>query len=111
MAYHTPRCPPVVVKQEELEYGAAGAAQRSRKRRAEQDLGEAASRPRTPSPRRTRPAATTKRVTPPKPTPSRKKARTGARPTRTEDDIMRLLDETHARRMAAEAAVAAVHTK
>lgn len=68
----------------------------SRKRRAQSDPGEP--RTRTPSPRRTRP--TTRRVTPPKPAPAPKKQRT----TRQEEIIMRLLDETHARRMAAMAA-------
>ena len=75
---------------------AAAASLRSRKRRAQSDPGEP--RPRTPSPRRTRP--TTIRVTPPTPVAAQKKQRT----TRQDDRIMRLLDETHARRMAASAA-------
>lgn len=66
-----------------------------RKRRAESDPGE--SRPRTPSPRRMRP--TTHRITPPEPAPVQQKQRT----TRQDDAITRLLDETHARRMAAQA--------
>ena len=62
------------------------------KRRAASDPGEQS--PRTPSPRRMRP--TTFRITPPEPAPVQKKQRT----TRQDDRIMRLLDETHARRMA-----------
>ena len=77
----------------------------SRKRRAESDPGEHTARLRTPSPRRTR-LAVTKRVTPPKPSPPRNKARTAVCRTRTEEDIMRMLDETNARRIAAEAAAA-----
>ena len=61
-------------------------------KRARSDPGEPC--PRTPSPRRTRP--TTTRITPPTPAAAQKKPRT----TRQDDRIMRLLDETHARRMA-----------
>ena len=71
---------------------AAAAPPLTRKRRAQSDPGEP--RPRTPSPRRTRP--TTIRVAPPMPIAAQKKQRT----PRQDDRIMRLLDETHARRMA-----------
>jgi hypothetical protein len=54
-----------------------------------------------PSPPHLRPS--TRRVIPPAPAQASKKPRV----TRQEERIMRLLDETHARRMAAEAAAAA----
>jgi hypothetical protein len=74
---------------------AAGAASKQRgKRRAVSDPGE--------SPEPAAPAALTRRITPPKPAQASKKQCT----TRQEERIMRLLDETHARRMAAEAAEA-----
>lgn len=73
---------------------AAPASATPRKRRAESDPGEL--RQRTPSPRRTRPA--TQRVTLPEPA----SVQTQRRMTRQEERIMRLLDETHARRMAAQ---------
>jgi len=95
---HHPRCPPASVKQEPATPAVAAAPPRSRKRRADSDPGEPC--PRTPSPRRTRP--TTTRVTPPMPIAAQKKQRT----TRQDVRIMRLLDETHARRMAASAASA-----
>jgi len=67
----------------------------SRKRRAQSDPGEL--------PAHATPPALTRRVTPPSPVPASKKLRV----TRQEERIMRLLDETHARRMAAEAVEAA----
>jgi hypothetical protein len=69
------------------------AFQRSHKRRAESDPGEPLGA-RSPSPPSVRPS--THRVTPPTPIAAHKKQRT----TRQDDRIMRLLDETHARRMA-----------
>ena len=74
---------------------APGAPKQSRKRRAHSDPGE------SPEPRA--PPALTRRVTPPKPAPATNKQHA----TRQEERIMRLLDETHARRMAAEKAAAA----
>lgn len=73
---------------------AVGVPKPSRKRRAQSDPGEP--RQRTPSPRRTRPSS--HRVSPPKHAPQEKKQRTA----RLEEEIMRLLDETHARRMTAQ---------
>ena len=93
---HNPRCPPASFKQEPPTPAAVTASLCSRKRHAESDPGEP--RPRTPSPCRTRP--TTTRVTPPTPAQASKKQRT----TRQDERIMRLLEETHARRMAAETA-------
>ena len=74
---------------------AAVAPPRSHKRRAVSDPGE--------SPEPAAPPALTRRVTSPPPLPASKKQRM----TRQEERIMRQLDETHARRMAAEAAAAA----
>ena len=74
---------------------APAAPKQSRKRRAESDPGEPLGA-RSPSPPRVRPS--TYRVTPPTPIAAQKKQRT----TRQDDRIMRLLDETHARRMAAQ---------
>lgn len=95
---HHPRCPkqPAVQSEAASAVAASPAAfQRShkRRRRAESDPGEPPCA-RSPSPHRTRP--TTIRVTPPTPVAAHKKPRT----TRQDDRIMRLLDETHARRMA-----------
>ena len=70
-----------------------------RKRRAQSDPGESPES--APSP------AITRRITPPKPTPASKKQRAEQR----EEQIMRLLDETHAQRMAAEQAAAATGGK
>jgi len=97
---HTPRCPKQPAAQSEAASAAAAvpaapdadAPKRSHKR-ARSDPGEPPSA-RSPSPRRTRP--TTTRITPPTPAAAQKKPRT----TRQDDRIMRLLDETHARRMA-----------
>ena len=63
------------------------APKQTRKRRAESDPGEQQSRARP----------LTRRITPPKPVPTQKRQRT----TRCDEEIMRLLDETHARRMTA----------
>jgi len=71
------------------------AAKQTRKRRATSDPGE--------SPELAAPAALTRRITAPKPSPANKNQYN----TRREERIMRLLDETHARRMAAEATVPA----
>ena len=77
------------------------AAPKRSHKRARSDPGEPSSE-RTPSPPRVRPS--TRRVTPPAPAQASKKQRT----TRQDERIMRLLEETHARRMAAETAAAAV---
>lgn len=68
---------------------AAAPVAKPRKRRAESNPGEQAPL--------TWPSALTRRITPPKPAPVHKKQRT----TRLDDKIARLLEETHARRMAA----------
>ena len=95
---HTPRCPSASVK---LPSAAAAAAAplTPRKRRAQSDPGEP-QRPRAPSPRRMHP--TTLRVTPPTPAPApvQQSAQKKARVARSEEDIMRLLDETVAQRTA-----------
>ena len=67
---------------------ATAAPPRSRKRRAQSDPGELLAATASP--------ALTRRITPPTPIAAQKKQRT----TRQDDRIMRLLDETHARRMA-----------
>jgi hypothetical protein len=67
----------------------------SRKRRAQSDPGE--------SPEPAASQALTRRINAPESTPTSKKQYN----TRREEQIMRLLDETHARRMAAEKAAAA----
>ena len=84
-----PRCKG---KQQQSAPAAAAAAvpRQPRKRRAESDPGQLQAAP-----------TLTRRVTPPKPAPALKKQR-----TRQEERIMQQLDETHARRMAAEAAAA-----
>ena len=74
---------------------AAAASKQSRKRRAASDPGE------SPEPAATQ--ALTRRVNAPEPASTSKKQYN----TRREEQIMRLLDETHARRMAAEEATAA----
>jgi len=74
---------------------AAAPPPRSRKRRAQSDPGELLAGTASP--------ALTRRITPPTPTQAVKKQCT----TRQDERIMRLLDETHARRMAAEAAATA----
>ena len=84
---HNPRCPDRSDAQQSKP-AAAAVAPPTRKRRAQSDPGE--------SPEPAAPLALTRRVTPPKPAPTTKKQRT----TRQEERIMRLLDETHARRMA-----------
>ena len=96
---HHPRCPPVSIKQELGAAAAVSAHLRSCKRRSGSDPGELFSE-RTPSPPHVRPS--TRRVTPHAPAQASKKQRT----TRQDERIMRLLDETHARRMAAETAAA-----
>ena len=73
----------------------AAASMPSRKRRAASDPGEA-----QPARSRTRPPALTRRISPLQPTSTTKKQRT----TRLDDAVARLLDETHARRMSAQAA-------
>ena len=102
---HHPRCPKQPSVQSEAASAAAAspaAFQRShkRRRRAESDPGEPLGA-RSPSPPSVRPS--THRVTPPTRIAAHKKPRT----TRQDDRIMRLLDETHARRMAAETAATA----
>jgi hypothetical protein len=77
--------------------GAPAAQKQLRKRRAESDPGELSAATAASSS-----SALTRRVTPPSPVPASKKPRV----TRQEERIMRLLDETHARRMAAETAEA-----
>ena len=73
---------------------------RSRKRRrAQSDPGEPTRAQRL----RTQPPALTRRITPPKPASMKKQWKAA----HTDEEIMRLLDETHARRMAAEAAATA----
>lgn len=89
---HHPRCPKRAAAQLSAASAAAAAPARSHKRRAASDPGELPAQATAP--------ALTRRVTPPSPVPSTQKQRV----TRQEERIMRLLDETHARRMAAEAA-------
>jgi hypothetical protein len=95
-----PRCKPQGKAAQDAAVSAAAAAAplTPRKRRAESHPGEL--------PAQATPPALTRRVTPPSPVPANKKQRI----TRQEERIMRLLDETHARRMAAEAAEAAAAT-
>jgi len=100
---HNPRCPADYTTREPTTAAAVAAAAASaapapltpRKRRVQSDPGEL--------PAHATPPALTRRVTPPSPVKMSKKQRV----TRQEERIMRLLDETHARRMAAEAAAAA----
>lgn len=75
------------------------ASKQSRKRRAASDPGE------LPEPAISQ--ALTRRVVAPEPAPASKKQYN----TRREEQIMRLLDETHARRIAAEAAAGAAAGK
>ena len=91
---HNPRCPAVKVKQETGVAVAPAPDRRSQKRRAESDPGELSAH--------AIPPALTRRITPPRPVPASKEPRM----TRQEERILRQLDETHARRMAAEAAAA-----
>lgn len=93
-----PRCKPreQPLKDEAAPVAAAAPPlKQSRKRRAQSDPGE--------SPEPTAPQALTRRVTPPQPASTSRKQYN----TRREEQIMRLLDETVARRMAAEEADAA----
>jgi hypothetical protein len=79
--------------------GAAAVPLPSRKRRAASDPGE--------SPEPAASQAITRRVVAPEPAPTSKKQYN----TRREEQIMRLLDETHARRIAAEEAAGAAAGK
>jgi len=100
---HHPRCPPILLKQESAAAAAVLPRACSRKRRAVSDPGELLNEC-TPSPPLVR--TSTRRVTPPVSAQTSEKQRI----TRQEERIMRLLDETHARRMAAEEAAAAAAT-
>jgi hypothetical protein len=90
----TPRCkqPQQTVKSEAASATAVAPPVTTRKRRATSDPGE--------SPEPAAPSALTRRIAAPKPAATSRKQHN----TRQEEHIMRLLDETHARRMAAEAA-------
>ena len=89
---HHPRCPTAAAKQGNA---ALDSTKQTRKRRAASDPGE--------SPEPAAAQALTHRVNAPQPASTSKKQYN----TRREEQIMRLLDETHARRMAAEEAAAA----
>lgn len=91
---HHPRCPKRSAAQSGAASAASAAPARSHKCRAASDPGEL--------PAQAASLALTRRVTPPSPVPANKKQRI----TRQEERIMRQLDETHARRMAAEAVAA-----
>jgi hypothetical protein len=92
-----PRCKPrqQTSKREAAPVAAAAATVATRKRRATSDPGE----PLEPA----APQAITRRVVAPEPASTSKNQYN----TRREEQIMRLLDETHARRMAAEEAATA----
>jgi hypothetical protein len=91
-----PRCKPrQQTSNREAAHAAAAAPATSRKRRAASDPGE------SPEPAATQPL--TRRVNAPEPASTSKKQYN----TRREEQIMRLLNETHARRMAAEEAAEA----
>lgn len=93
---HHPRCTPnPLANRSDSAVAAARPAKQSRKRRAESDPGES---PESPAPQ-----TLTRRVSPPQPASTSRKLYN----TRREEQIMRLLDVTHARRMAAEAAAEA----
>ena len=95
MLKHHPRCPSVAASQSEAATAAPmPPSKQARKRRATSDPGE--------SPEPAASQALTRRVNAPEPASTSKKQYN----TRREQQIMRLLDETHARRMAAEAAAA-----